>query len=100
MLIKFNLLISKKLKFGFVSKSGRNFSGKICVYHKGGGNKKCHLLVDFIRRVNSYGFIFKIIKHSLFSSLIGLIIYENGLSSYILLSENNNLYNKLYSGTN
>lgn len=32
--------VSKKLKCGTFTKTGKNFSGKICVFRRGGGNKK------------------------------------------------------------
>jgi large subunit ribosomal protein L2 len=89
----------KKLRLGLLSSSGRNFTGRICVYHKGGGNKKCNYSVDFFRRINSIGFVVKIVKTSLFTSYLGLILYQNGISSYILLSEEVNKYQKLFSGT-
>lgn len=92
-------LISKKLRIGWISSSGRNFSGRICVHHRGGGDKKCYYHIDFFRRVNCYGFLIKKFKISFFTSLVGWIVYENGLSSYILLSDYNELHRKLYSGT-
>jgi ribosomal protein L2 len=61
--------------------------GKICVHHKSKGNKKYNYLVDFFRRINSKGLLVKKLKIPLYSSFIGLILYENGLTSYILLSE-------------
>jgi ribosomal protein L2 len=47
--------ISRKLRRGYISASGRNFTGKICVHHQGGGNKKLIYLVDMYRRINSFG---------------------------------------------
>lgn len=91
--------IGKKLRIGFVPSSGRNFTGKICVHHRGGGTKKCLYKIDFYRRINCFGFLAKQFKISFYSSLIGLIIYENGLSSYILLSENLNINMKIFSGS-
>lgn len=32
--------VSKKLKIGTYTRTGINFSGKICVFRRGGGNKK------------------------------------------------------------
>ena len=92
--------VKKKLVIGYIPSSGRNFTGKICVHHQGGGNKRCLYLIDFYRRINCYGYILKKIKISTYSSYIGLIIYENGLISYILLSDNININYKLYSGDN
>jgi len=94
----FNLFLSKKLRVGFIFGSGRSF-GLISVHHRKCRTVKKAFYVDFFKRINSYGFIFKIIKTSLFTSFIGLIIYENGLSNYILLSENVNVDNILFSGS-
>jgi ribosomal protein L2 len=80
--------------------SGRNFLGKICVHHRSGGNKKKYLYIDFFRRINNYGYIYKIIKCSNRTALIGGIIYENGLFSHIIISETIKLGSKIYSGTN
>ena len=91
--------LDKKLRIGFVKTSGRNFSGKVCVHHKGGGNKRSIYFVDFFRRINSYGFILKVVKTSLFNSFLGLVVYENGLTNYIILSENIKKNSKIFSGS-
>lgn len=91
--------LKKKLRIGFVQASGRNFSGRICVHHQGGGNKRCLYLVDFFRRVNAFGIISKIVKTSFFNSFLGLIIYENGLTNYMILSETLKVHNKIFSGS-
>jgi len=92
------LTISKKLRIGWISSSGRNFAGRICVHHRGGGNKRCYYHIDFYRRVNCYGYIIKKLKTSFFTSLVGLVVYENGLTSYILMSDSMKSH-KIYSGT-
>lgn len=91
--------LTKKLKLGFLSSSGRNFTGRICIHHRGGGRKRCSYRLDFIRRINCFGIIIKRIKISFYSSFIGLIIYENGISSYILLSNHVEENMRLFSGT-
>ena len=51
------MLFSKKynyLKKGLNKKSGKNFRGKITVYHKGGGNKNLYRFIDF-KHVNKQG---------------------------------------------
>jgi large subunit ribosomal protein L2 len=48
------------LKFktkGIINQAGRNNSGKITVYHKGGGHKKKYRIIDFYRNSNSVGII-------------------------------------------
>jgi ribosomal protein L2 len=54
--------------------------------------------VDLNRRINCYGQVLKIIKLAYYSSFIGFIVYTNGLTSYIILSDNMN-EEKVYSGT-
>lgn len=76
--------INKKMRLGWISNAGRNFSGRICVHHRGGGDKKCLHLVDFYRRVNCYGYVIKKYKISFYTSLLAFVIYHNGLSSQIL----------------
>ena len=90
---------SKKLRIGIISNTGRNFSGRICIHHRFTGNKHKYRFIDYKRRLNSYGFIYKIIKDSKWTSFIGGIYYLYGLTSFILLSEGVNLYTKLYSGS-
>lgn len=91
--------ISKKLRIGWISSSGRNHSGRICVHHRGGGTNKSYYHLDLFRRINCYGFLVKKFKLFHYSTLIGLIIYENGLGSYILLSEIKDMRDKIYSGS-
>jgi len=90
--------INKKIIIGTNSKAGRNNLGTITVHHKCGGNKRNFINVDFFRRINNYGFVYKIIKDSRRTSFLGGIIYENGLFSYIILAENIFLGQKIYSG--
>lgn len=91
--------VSKNLKIGTSFSGGRNFSGQICVHHRSGGVKRNYSLIDFYRRINSFGLIFKIVKDLNRTAFLGSIIYENGLFSYIILSEGIKLGTKLYSGS-
>lgn len=94
----FFFYMNKKISIGIRPLSGRNFSGKICVHHKSGGNKKQYLNIDFFRRINSFAHIYKIIKSSNRTSLIAGVIYENGLFSYLSLTESLKIGDKIYSG--
>lgn len=40
----------KSLNVGSYSRNGRNSYGRICVFHRGGGNTRKYRLVDFFRR--------------------------------------------------
>jgi len=81
-------IVNSFLRIGYIPSSGRNFSGKICIRHQGGSRKRCYLYVDFFRRLNLVGVLSKIKKTSLYTGYLGLMLYQNGLSNYILLSEN------------
>jgi large subunit ribosomal protein L2 len=89
---------NKKLSIGIRPKSGRNFSGKICVHHKTGGNKNRYYNIDFYRRIESSGYLYKIIYNANRTSFLGGIIYENGLFSYIILTEKIKIGDKIISG--
>lgn len=90
--------INKKLKLGCSLKAGRNFLGKICVHHQFGGKNFKKFNIDFFRRIEQYGYIYKIIIDYNRTAFIGGIIYENGLFSYIILAEKLYIGNKIYSG--
>jgi large subunit ribosomal protein L2 len=100
-LLKYNLFnyTSKLLKIGTYFLGGRNFSGTICVQHRSGGNKHNYYLIDFFRRINLFGKIYKIIKDINRTAFLGAIIYENGLFSYIILSEGLKIGDEIYSGS-
>ena len=98
--INLNLFYSirKTLSFGFTNNGGRNFLGRICVHHQGGGNKRLYNYIDFYRRLNNFGIICNIIKDSFRSAFIGCIFYTNGLISYIIIAESNVKNTLVYSG--
>jgi len=79
--------IQKRHSVGIVLSSGRNFFGRICVQHQGGALKNKFLKVDRFRLINQYGYVCRILKHFFFSGNVGLIIYMNGLSNFILLAD-------------
>jgi len=89
---------SKILKFGSYSRNGRNSYGRICVFHRGGGFEKKYRLIDFNRHLNLEGHVYKILYDPNRTAFIGLIFYENGFFSYIILADNLKAGNKIYSG--
>lgn len=91
--------LNKKFRFGYIGSSGRNFLGKICVRHLGGGTKKNILSIDFVRRMNLFGYIAKIQKTTFMTGYLGLIIFQNGVSNYVLLSENLKIGERCFFGT-
>jgi len=83
---------------GMASRGGRNFQGRLCVFHKGGSSKRLGRFVDIYRRVNQMGLLYKILKDLNRTAFIGLIVYENGLISYIVLSYKTFVSDNIYSG--
>jgi ribosomal protein L2 len=47
----------KTLSFGKTFFSGRNFSGQITIFHRGGGSKKLLRRIDFQRKNQAWGFV-------------------------------------------
>lgn len=70
----------------------------MCSY-RSGGVKRNYCLIDFYRRINAFGLVYRIIKDLNRTAYIGAIIYENGLFSYIILSDNLKIGDKIYSGS-
>jgi ribosomal protein L2 len=95
----FFFFINKKYTVGSRPMSGRNFSGTICVHHKSGGNKNKYYFIDFFRRINDFGYIYKILVSKHRTGFIGGVIYQNGLFSYLLLTETLMIGSKIYSGS-
>ena len=91
--------ISKKLKIGTSFLGGTNNSGHICVHHQCGGAKRNLFLIDFYRRIDSYGILYKIIKDLNRTAFLAGIIYDNGLFSYIISTEGLKIGDKIYSGS-
>jgi len=99
-LLKYIIKIAlKKLKFGMYIRTGKNFSGKTCVFHRGGGTKKLYRHIDFYRRLNLFGTIYLIQQDPNRSAYVGVIAYTTGLFSYVLLTQGVGLGNKIYSGS-
>jgi len=97
----FNYVLNFSTKInakGKTSISGRNFQGRVCVFHKGGANKRLNRTVDIYRRLNQYGVLYKIFKDFNRTSFLGLILYDNGLLSYIVLSDKTITSDTIYSG--
>jgi len=93
------LKIQKKLKKGLKSNGGRNNTGKVCVRGRGAGNKITYRFLDFYRRINKRGRVLNISYDPIRTGKIGLVIYENGLSSYILLQKGVKIDTMIYAGS-
>jgi len=87
--MKLNLLIKNKLNFGKKYFAGRNNSGKITVRHRGCIIKRKNYKIDFKRCFINLNFILLDIRPiPKRTAFCGLIMYENGIFSYIISSEN------------
>src|ERR1700744_1951808 len=59
---------------------------------------KKYRYLDFFRRINKRGILLKIFYDTNRTGKIGLILYENGLSAYILIQKGLVMHNLIYSG--
>lgn len=62
-------------------------------------SKKKSYSVDFFRRINSLGFVIKLLKVPFYTAFLGLVVFKNGLCSYLLLSDEVNVGSRIYCGT-
>ncbi|PCS00617.1 50S ribosomal protein L2 [Lactococcus fujiensis] len=75
----------KSLLVSMNSKAGRNNLGRITVRHQGGGHKKKYRLIDFKRNTDNVVAKVATIEYDPNRTAnIALIVYENGIKSYIL----------------
>lgn len=91
--------INKKFKRGLFKHAGKNFTGKICVAHRGGGNKQAYRHIDFYRRIDTFGVVCSIQQDPNRTAFIGLVLYTSGFFSYIILSDSIKEGQQIYSGT-
>lgn len=88
------------LRHGWKRSIGKNSFGHICTRHRSSGSKRLYRFVDLWRRVNLPGCIIKICHDPLRSSRLALVLYSNGLLSYVLASENLFSGEFVFSGDN
>jgi large subunit ribosomal protein L2 len=85
---KFIFRIKKQLSIGFSKRAGKNFFGRKTILTQSGGVFVKIRVIDFKRSLNCNGFLLSIEKDINRTGFIGLICYENGLYTYILLPLN------------
>jgi large subunit ribosomal protein L2 len=78
--------VKKQLIVGFSKRAGKNFFGRKTIFTQGGGLKVKLRLIDFKRNFIGNSLLLSIEKDINRTGLVGLICFENGLFSYILLS--------------
>jgi large subunit ribosomal protein L2 len=75
----------KSLTEGLNKKAGRNNSGRITIWHKGGGHKRRYRMIDFKRQKWDIPAIVERVEYDPNrSAFIALIKYEDGELAYIL----------------
>jgi large subunit ribosomal protein L2 len=77
--------VKKKLIVGFSRRAGRNFFGRKTILTQGGGVFTKIRILNFKRNLIFNGILLIVEKDVKRTGFIGLICYENGLFSYVLL---------------
>ena len=90
----------KKLTEGLTKTGGRNNSGHITAWQKGGGHKRKYRMVDFKRRkMDMFATVDRIEYDPNRTAFIALITYEDGEQSYILAPQRLAAGDKVVSST-
>ncbi len=88
----------KKLTKGISKSGGRNNSGRITSWQKGGGHKKKYRIIDFKRsKFDVEATVERIEYDPNRSAFIALIKYDDGILSYILAPQKLSIGNKVIS---
>jgi large subunit ribosomal protein L2 len=89
----------KNLTEGLTKSGGRNNTGRITSWHRGGGHKRRYRLVDFKRRQSGVASVERLEYDPNRTAFIALIKYEgNGELSYILAPQRLAVGDKIESG--
>jgi large subunit ribosomal protein L2 len=74
-----------KLTFGLSSKIGKNFFGRITVFHKNSTYTKNKRIIDYKRILCSEGCLFSLEKTVSHTGFLGVIFFFIGLLTYIII---------------
>jgi large subunit ribosomal protein L2 len=88
--LNFKKFIYKKFCYGLTYKGGRNNLGRITIRHRGNKSlpKRKFLSIDLKHSVRNLKWILLQIRPSpRRTAYVGLVLYENGLFSYVLLAK-------------
>lgn len=97
---KKKFMLKKKIK-GLVNSAGRNNSGKITVYHKGGGHKKKYRKINFNRTNNSTGIVCSIeYDPNRNTNISSIYDFNKNEFFYIITPKNLNIGDIVASGSN
>lgn len=97
-LARLQSLLNKSFRKRLLKAAGRNFLGRICVFHQGGGSTRLYRVIDFYRRLNTFGRVIRLSKDSFRSAFVASVLYLNGLVGRVISVENLSLGSWLYSG--
>lgn len=92
--------LKKKFIKGLKKAGGRCCSGRVTVRGVGGGNKTNYRVLDFYRRLNQYGMVLSLLYDPNRTCKLGLVLFENSLSCFILAQKNLRVRSVLYMGSN
>ena len=91
-------LLEKKLIKGLKKSAGRCHTGRVTVRGQGGGGKVNYRALDLYRRINMYGVLIRILYDPYRTGKLGLILFENGVCSLILIQKNTKVMGAIYLG--
>ena len=91
----------KKLTKGLVKTGGRNNTGRVTSWHRGGGHKRKYRIIDFKRtNFDKEAKVERIEYDPNRSSFIALITYDDGSKSYIIAPQKVKVGDRVISGEN
>ena len=90
----------KKLTQGLTKSGGRNNSGHVTSWHRGGGHKRRYRMIDFKRtKTGMMATVERLEYDPNRTAFIALITYDDGEQSYILAPQRLAVGDKVMSGT-
>lgn len=87
--------VKRKFKYGLSNKAGKNNMGRTAVFGQGGGLKRLHFIVDNTRYLSSACTLLQQITTAHRNGPLGLVFYDIGYFSVILLAEGLQIGNKI-----
>ena len=88
----------KSLTKGKINTGGRNNTGRITSWHRGGGHKKLYRFIDFKRSVEGEAVVERLEYDPNRTAFIALLGHTDGSKSYILAPNNLKVGDKIASG--
>lgn len=89
----------KSLVTGLRKKGGRNAYGRITVRHHGGGARNKYRIIDFKRMVQDVDGVVSSVEYDPNRNVrIGLIVFKNGVKTYMLLPEGLKVGSRVIAG--